>query len=450
MALTMNHEDGQVVMVEDKTPKNGERQIKPELGGPVQSRHIHRNVWVVTLTSFLTDISSEMLFNLLPIYLFSVLGVRTGLIGLIEGLADSAASILKMVSGWVSDRLGRRKPIAVAGYALSSLVKPLLYFVTTWGGVLAVRFGDRVGKGFRTAPRDALVADSVSAEQRGFAFGLHRAGDTAGAVIGLGLVLAVVLRRGGVEAELSRSTFQTIVLLSMIPAISAVFVLAFGARETGSVELRLKDAGRPVDHSGEAKTRLVNNRPFMFFIFIMVLFTLGNSSDAFLILRAQNAGLSVPGVIGMLISFNLVYSLLSTPAGALSDRLGRRKVLWAGWLVYVLIYLGFALANAGWQSWLLMILYGVYYALAEGVARAYLADLVPAHQRGTAYGILHAAVGIMALPASVLAGILWQGVGAWLGFGPSAPFFFGAGLALCAVVLLWFMPAAGQPATVKM
>jgi MFS family permease len=434
---------------EEKPPRHEDKDIGREMSGIVKGR-LHRNVWVVTLTSFLTDISSEMLFNLLPIYLFSVLGVRTGLIGLIEGLADSAASLLKMLSGWVSDRLRRRKPIAVVGYALSSLVKPLLYFVTTWGGALAVRFGDRVGKGLRTAPRDALVADSVSADQRGFAFGLHRAGDTAGAVIGLGLVLAIILRQGGIDAELSRSTFQKVVLLSMIPAISAVFVLAFGAREKKPVALEPTAKGLPADRSDVAKSRLVSNRPFMLFILIMVLFTLGNSSDAFLILRAQNAGLSVPGVLGMLISFNLVYSLLSTPAGALSDRLGRRKVLWAGWLIYVLTYLGFALANAGWQTWVLMILYGVYYALAEGVARAYLADLVPAYQRGTAYGVLHAAVGITALPASVLAGILWQGVGGWIGYGPSAPFFFGAGLALCAVVLLWFMPTIGQQSEEKM
>ena len=166
------------------------------------------------------------------------------------------------------------------------------------------------------------------------------------------------------------------------------------------------------------------------------LFTLGNSSDAFLILRAQNAGLSVPGILGMLLCFNLVYSLLSTPAGVLSDRLGRRQVLWVGWLIYVITYLGFAFSNAGWQTWLLMMLYGVYYALVEGVARAYLADLVPAHQRGTA--------------ASTLAGILWQGVGGWIGYGPSAPFFFGAGLALCAVVLLWFIPTPDIKAVAKM
>ncbi len=431
--------DGKQLNSKREPPPSGQQHGNDD-HDPSLGIRLHRNVWAVTITSFLTDISSEMLFNLLPIYLFSVLGVRTGLIGLVEGAADSAASLLKVFSGWISDRLGRRKPIAVAGYALSSLVKPLLYFVTSWPSAFAIRFGDRVGKGLRTAPRDALVADSVGANQRGFAFGLHRAGDTAGAVIGIGVALAVIIGQGGLEADLSRSTFQTIVLLSTIPAFSAVLVLGFGAREV--VLEQPRDLHGPQDNAylGRTQERLVDNRPFRLFLLIMVLFTLGNSSDAFLILRAQNTGLSVPGVLGMMLSFNLVYTLLATPAGALSDRLGRRRVLLAGWLVFALSYLGFALAGAGWQTWLFMLFYGAYYALAEGVARAYLADLVLAHQRGTAYGVLHAATGVTTLPASLLAGVLWQGYGTWQGFGPSAPFYFGAGLAICAVVLLRFMP----------
>ena len=250
MALTMNHGDEQAMKVEEEAPRNGERQIRQELRGPIQGRRLHR--------SFLTDISSEMLFNLLPIYLFSVLGVHTGLIGIIEGVADSAASLLKMVSGWLSDRLGRRKALAVLGYALSSIMKPFLYFATTWGGVLAVRFGDRLGKGLRTAPRDALVADSVRADQRGYAFGLHRAGDTAGAVIGLGLALAIVLGKGGIKTGLSRSTFQTIVILSMIPAVSAVFVLAFGAKENKPKAQSSGSAQHLEANQVEAQSRLVD------------------------------------------------------------------------------------------------------------------------------------------------------------------------------------------------
>ncbi|TFH35676.1 MAG: MFS transporter [Anaerolineales bacterium] len=417
----------------------------PEPDKPELWRGLPRNVWAVTLTSLLTDISSEMLFNLLPIFLFSVLGVRTSLIGVIEGTADAGASLLKMASGWLSDRTGRRKPLAVLGYTVSSVVKPFLYFATTWTAVLAVRFSDRLGKGLRTAPRDALVADSVDPGKRGLAFGLHRAGDTAGAVIGLGIALAVILTRGGPQASLSRSMFQTVVLLSMIPAIMAVLVLVLGVREPRLKPSPKSDARQSV--RGEATTTpggLSANRPYVFFIVIVVLFSLGNSSDAFLILRAQAAGLSVAGVLGMMLSFNLVYAVLAVPAGALSDRLGRRRLLLAGWLIYALIYLGFALAKAGWQTWLLMMCYGIYYALTEGVLRAYLADLVPEHQRGTAYGIMHAAIGITALPASVLAGILWQGFGRWAGWGPSAPFYLGAGLAFGALLLLRYMPADGR------
>ena len=393
----------------------------------------------MTLTSFLTDVSSEMVFNLLPIFLFNVLGARTGLIGVIEGVAETTASLLKMVSGWLSDRLRRRKALAVAGYALSMAAKPLLYFATNWVWVLGMRFVDRAGKGLRTAPRDALVADSVDERRRGLAFGLHRAGDTGGAVVGILIALGVLLASQQGTGTLSRTTFQRIVLLSLLPAALAVIVLALGARDIA----RRQETARSVTHAG-AKPSTSGlrqfDRPFTFFLVIIVVFTLGNSSDAFLILRAQNAGLSVAGVLGMMITFNLVYAVLSGPSGALSDRIGRKTLLLAGWAVYGGVYLGFAAANAGWQTWILMAIYGVYYGLSEGVARAFVADLVPASRRGAAFGAYHAAVGLMALPASLIAGVLWQGVGRWPGFGPSAPFVWGAGAAFSAVVLLASMP----------
>lgn len=381
------------------------------------------------------DISSEMLLNLLPLFLFNVLGVRTAAIGAIEGVAESTASLLKMFSGWLSDRLGTRKKLAVLGYGVSTLVKPFLYLATTWGAVLAVRFGDRVGKGIRTAPRDALVADSVDERQRGLAFGLHRAGDTAGAVVGIGIALLVLLatQRGG--AALSRSTFQAVVLASLIPSVLAVLVLAFGARETAVA-------------AGDAKPPRLSlagfDRRFRLFLVIVVLFTLGNSSDAFLILRAQNAGLSVAGVLGMMLTFNLVYAAVSSPAGAMSDRFGRRRFLVGGWLLYAGVYFGFARASSGWHTWALMAVYGVYYGLTHGVAKAYVADLVPPERRGTAYGVYSAAVGITALPASLVAGLLWQGAGRWGGFGPSAPFLFGAALALAAALMLAALPGGSQ------
>lgn len=405
-----------------------------------QRGSLPRNVWVVTLTSFFTDVSSEMLFNLLPLFLFSVLGVRTTFIGLIEGVAEAVASLVKMTSGWLSDRFQARKPFAVLGYVVSTLAKPFLYLATSWGAVLGVRFADRVGKGLRTAPRDALIADSIPESRRGLAFGLHRAGDTAGAVVGIGLAIAIILISQRGAAELSRETFQTVVLISIIPAVLAVITLAFGAQEIKpGIGIGPAQESEKPEEKKEEKTRsglLSTNRLFRNYILIMALFTLGNSSDAFLILRAKTTGLSVVNILAMMMAFSLIYTITSTPAGALSDRVGRKRVLLIGWVLYVAVYLGFARASAGWHAWALMALYGVYYGLTEGVARAFVADLVPAHLRGTAYGILHAVVGLIALPASIIAGVLWQGIGAWSGFGPGAPFLFGAGAAFLASIAL--------------
>jgi MFS family permease len=391
-------------------------------------RSLPRNVWIVTITSFLTDISSEMVLNLVPLFLANVLGVQTSVIGLIEGIAESTASVLKVFSGWLSDKLGRRKWLTVLGYTLSSFSKPFLYLATTWPGVLAVRFADRVGKGVRTAPRDALIADSIDSKHRGLAFGLHRAGDTAGAMIGLIIALFVVAAAQSQAVDLSRSTFQIVVLVSIIPAFLAVIVLAFGAREV------------PVTGVREAPNLSLKGMPrsFRLFLVIVVIFTLGNSSDAFLVLRAQERGLNVLGVLGMLITFNFVYAFIAGPAGALSDRLGRRRLILIGWGVYGLIYLGFALVSTAWEVWALYALYGIYYGVFEGASKALVADLIPSEKRGTAYGIYNAAIGIVALPASLIAGVLWQGVGGWTGFGPSAPFIAGAVLSLTAMALLYF------------
>ena len=389
-------------------------------------KRIPRNVWVLSITSFLTDISSEMIFNLLPLFLVNVLGVHTALVGLIEGLAETTASLIKLGSGALSDYLEKRKTLVVIGYGLSALAKPLLFFANTWGWVLGVRFTDRVGKGIRSSPRDALLADSTPEDRRGLAFGLHRAADTAGAFTGLVIAALVVWATQAGAAELSRNTFQKVTLVSIIPAFLGVLVLVLGAREvvtsrTSGESRRLKFSG--LDHK------------FWAFLVVVVIFTLGNSADAFIILRAQERGLNVLQVLGMLLTFNAVYTIIASPAGALSDRIGRRAVLIAGWLVYGLIYLGFAAANTGAQIWLFYGVYGLYYALTEGASRAFVADLVPQEQRGTAYGLFHAGVGLAALPASLIAGILWQGLGGWSGFGPAAPFFFGAILSLLAVVL---------------
>jgi len=391
-------------------------------------RTLPRNVWAVSLTSFFMDISSEMVINILPLFLSNVLGVKTNIIGVIEGVAEATASLLKVFSGWLSDRVGARKWLAVGGYALSTLSKPFFYFANTWGMVAGVRWADRVGKGIRTAPRDALVADSIDEEHRGLAFGFHRAADTGGAVLGLLIALLVVWLTQSTSVTLNQSTFRTIVLISIIPALLAVLSLAIGARD---VQIAGKRALPRISFRGLGKR-------FAIFMLIVGIFDLGNSSDAFLVLRAQERGLSVLGVLGMLVTFNLVYTLVSTPAGSLSDRVGRRRVIVGGWLVYAAIYLGFALAGKGWHVWTLYAIYGVYYGLAYGTTKAMVADIVPTELRGTAYGTYNAILGILDFPASLIAGVLWQGVGTWAGFGPSAPFLFGAALSLTAAILMTF------------
>lgn len=390
-----------------------------------------RNIWATTITSFLTDVSSEMINNLLPLFLANVLGVSTNIIGLIEGIAEMTASFLKGFSGWLSDKLGNRKWLAVLGYGLSAFAKPFLYGVTTWGGVLAVRFADRTGKGIRNSPRDALIADSVDERNRGIAFGFHRAGDTAGAVVGIGIALIVILATQAQALQLSRETFQILVLIGIIPAILAVINLAVVAKELP--RKAKSDSTKPTRLSWSAL-----NPDFKFFLLIVGIFTLGNSSDAFIILRAQERGLSVADILGMLLTFNLIYAVFSSPLGSLSDRIGRKRILIGGWLVYGVLYFCFGLANDGGQIWLIYALYGLYYAAAEGTAKALIADIIPSEQRGTAYGYYNALVGFMAFPASLLAGVLWQGIGAWGGFGASAPFFFGSFLALIAVGMLIF------------
>ena len=400
-------------------------------------RGLPRNVWAVSFTSFFMDISSEMVINIMPLFLSNVLGVKTNIIGIIEGVAEATASILKLFSGWLSDQLKARKWLAVTGYAISALSKPFFYFANSWGAIAAVRWADRVGKGVRTSPRDALVADSVVEEMRGLAFGFHRAADTAGAVIGLLIALAAVWLAQSNNLDLTAHTFRTVVLISLLPAILAVLALALGSQDVPVKGVRKlpRFAFRSL------------GKPFITFMIIVSIFDLGNSSDAFLVLRAQERGLSVIGVLGMLVTFNLVYTLVSTPAGSLSDRIGRRKLIVGGWLVYAAIYYGFALAQTGLQVWVLYTIYGIYYGMAFGTANAMIADLVPEALRGTAYGTYNAILGILDFPASVIAGILWQGAFSWSGFGPAAPFFFGATLALIASILmvLW-IPTIKSPA----
>ena len=268
-------------------------------------RRLHPNIWFLTIGSFLTDVSSEMLTNLIPLFLYNVLGVQTSIIGLIDGIAETTASLVKIYSGALSDRLGKRKTLTVLGYALSTISKPFLYFATTWEWVLGVRFSDRVGKGVRTAPRDALLADSTKSTQRGLAFGLHRAGDTAGAFVGLGIAALIIWLTQSGAAELTRRTFQDVVLASIIPAILAVLILAVGVKEIATA--RKESANLP-----SLKWKSFDKR-FRAFLIVVIIFTLGNSSDSFIILRGQNRGLSVLQIMGMLMTFNAIYATLAGP-----------------------------------------------------------------------------------------------------------------------------------------
>ncbi len=396
---------------------------------PSRLSRLPRNVWAVSITSFLMDISSEMVLNLLPLFLSNVLKVGTAFIGIMEGVAEATASILKLFSGWLSDKLQGRKWLAVLGYGISALSKPL--FMVSNSLVIAFgRWSDRIGKGIRTSPRDALVADSVEPKDRGIAFGFHRASDTAGAMLGILIALGIIWFIQSQDkvgfATLEAGTFRTIVLVSLIPAFLAVLSLAIGAKD---ILVKKKTALPKFAFKALGKN-------FVIFMLIVSIFDIGNSSDAFLILRAQERGLNLIGILAMLVTFNLVYTLISTPAGSLSDTIGRKKLIIGGWLVYATIYMGFAISQKPWHVFVLYVVYGLYYGLAYGTSKAMIADIVPEELRGTAYGTYNGILGILDFPASVIAGVLWQGLGGWKGFGPSAPFLFGSVMALLAAIFM--------------
>ena len=385
---------------------------------------LHPNIFFLGLVSLLTDVSSEMIFTLIPLFLSNVLGATITIVGLVGGLSESIDAIFRIFSGWVSDKVKKRKFLAVLGYSISTVAKPFMYLAGSWGSVLAIRFGDRVGKGVRSSPRDALIADSVSAGERGRGFGLHRTMDTSGAVLGLAIAAVIIYlaQRGGLE--LSLGTYQRLVLVGVVPAVLAVVVLLVFVHEKGRV--LSPPAGSQHGLTGESTVSF--DARFKIFLIIMAVFTLGNSSDFFVILRAQNMGSPVLHITLMLVLFNIACAGFSVPAGVLSDRLGRRRVIVLGWFIYALVYLGFAVASSTWQIWLLFAAYGIYYGMVEGVARAFVADLVPEERRGTAYGLYHGVVGLTLLPASLIAGWLWQA------YSPAAPFYLGSALALVAML----------------
>ena len=388
---------------------------------------VRPNVFFLGLTSFFTDISSEMIFTLVPLFLANVLGVPPSVIGLVGGVSDSTEALVKIYSGRLADRLRRYKALSIAGYGLSTLAKPFMYLAGHWGMVLGVRFTDRLGKGLRTSPRDALIAASVEPNERGRSFGVHKAMDSAGAFLGLFIAAAVIYftQRGSVD--LTQDTFRLLVVIGVIPAIISVIILATLVKDPQ------RTAGIEVEKLGFRDTVNGISREFKLFLLVLGIFTLGNSSSFFAILRAQNLGTSVLDITLMLVVFNLTYLLAATPAGILSDRFGRRALMMAGWGIYALTYLGFAAAGATWHIWLLFGIFGVYYGIVEGVAKAFVADLVPQEKRGTAFGLYHGVLGLLLLPASLIAGFLWQEVS------PASPFYFGAALAFIAMVGLWIV-----------
>lgn len=385
----------------------------------------------LSAVSLLTDISSEIIYPLLPLFLSTVLGASAATLGLIEGAAESTAALLKLGSGWLSDRLRRRKPLVVAGYLLASIARPLVGLATSASQVLAIRLTDRVGKGIRGAPRDALIADSVTPQLRGRAFGLHRAADHLGAVGG---PLLAFLMLDGMGMSL-RSVF----LWAAVPGALAVAVAVWGVRETGHPSSRDQPRSpepsphRPEFQSPEPAASLGSS--FWRYLGVLVVFTLGNATDAFLLLRATQLGVAVALIPLLWAMLSVVKSASSVPGGWLSDRVGRKPPIVAGWALYALVYMLFGRAGEPWHAWALFALYGLYFGLTEGVEKALVADLAPSDRRGTAFGWYNLAIGIGALPASVLFGVLWDRLG------PTAAFDVGAALAaLAALGLLLLVP----------
>ena len=396
----------------------------PDRTGPDRSsRGLGRNVYALAAVSFFTDVSSEMIYPLLPVFLSTVLGANAGFIGAIEGAAESVAALLKLVSGWWSDRVQRRKPLVVAGYTLASAMRPLIAIAQSATQVLLIRVSDRVGKGIRNSPRDALIADSVDPAVRGRAFGFRSAADNAGALLGPLIAFAVL--------TIWHVSIRTVFWLAVVPGTAAVIVAVFGIRE-------VRHRGPTPIQSASLEGTM--GRRFWTFLVIIFVFTLGNSTDAFLLLRARQLGVSVAFAPILWALLNGVKSVLNVPGGVLSDRIGRRPMLIAGWSAYALVYFLFARATQSWHAWALFAAYGVYFGLTEGTQLALVADFAPLRRRGAAYGWYYLAIGVGALPASLVFGAIWDR------FGSPVAFMMGASLALIAAIGLAVLNSSAPPA----
>jgi MFS family permease len=396
-----------------------DREEDPRAPAPVsksQALTLPRTVLALGFVSFFTDLSSEMIYPLLPLFLASVLGAGALSIGIIEGVAESTAAFLKVFSGVWSDRARRRKPLVLAGYGLSGLARPLIGLATVWPMVLLMRFADRVGKGLRTSPRDALIADVTHPSLRGHAYGVHRGMDHAGAVVGP-LVAAALLTIGGVSL---RSVF----LLAAAPAVVVMVIILAGVKEPASPTEERQTA------TGFADGWRGLGTDYKRLLLAVLVFTLGNSTDAFLLLRLAEAGIGA-SLVAVLWSLHHVVKMVSTYLGGrLSDRTSRRGMVIAGWLVYAAVYLAFAALQSKSGLVAVFLAYGVYFGLTEPAERAWVADLVPERRRGTAFGYYHGVIGLAALPASLLFGAVWHT------FSAPAAFIMGASFAAIAILML--------------
>jgi MFS family permease len=370
-----------------------------------------------------------MIYPLLPLFLSTVLGASASFIGVIEGAAESTAALLKLASGWWSDKAKKRKPLVVLGYGIASFVRPFTAVAQTATQVLAIRLADRVGKGIRSSPRDALLADSAEPSMRGKSFGFHAAADNAGAV--LGPLAAFALLRWG------HLSLRHVFWWAAVPGILAFIVLVVAVRDVEHTPETQTDQAAPASNNVSLGGR------FWAYLTVVLLFTLGNSTDAFLLLRANQLGVAVVLAPVLWALLNFIKAALGTWGGSLSDRVGRKPLIIAGWITYAAVYFGFGLATAAWHAWALFAAYGLFYAMTEGTEKAFVADLVPRARRGAGYGWFNLAIGLGALPASLIFGAIWDRAGS------QRAFMFGAGLALAAAVGMTLVSApasAKQPA----